>query len=218
MFARARSESWITSFTSHRSGLARTERLSFSTPDSACGRCTLVSSGVHQAQNAAVAIATVGALGAVLEPDWTEIQRGLDAVTLPGRYHTQGKYIFDVAHNPDAARALSQTIGTVNPPRPRVAIVAVLSDKDWRGVLRELAPVIDRFIITKAPTAPPERTWDSAEATAFAKEAGMVAEEEPDFDAALSGAVRGAGTVLVTGSFHTVGDAMSRLQVSPFAP
>jgi folylpolyglutamate synthase/dihydropteroate synthase len=24
-------------------------------------------------------------------------------------------------------------------------------------------------------------------------------------------------TVLVTGSFHTVGDAMSRLQVSPFA-
>ena len=60
-------------------------------------------------------------------------------------------------------------------------------------------------------------TRGPAEATAFAKEAGMVAEEQPDFDAALSGAVRGAGTVLVTGSFHTVGDAMSRLQVSPFA-
>ena len=174
--------------------------------------------GVHQAQNAAVAIATVRALGAVLEPDWPEIHRGLDAVALPGRYQTQGKYIFDVAHNPDAARALSQTIGTLAPPRPRVAVVAVLSDKDWRGVLRELAPVVDRFIITKAPTAPSERTWDSAEATAFAKAAGMVAEEQPDFDAALSGSVRGAGTVLVTGSFHTVGDAMSRLQVSPFSP
>ena len=27
-----------------------------------------------------------------------------------------------------------------------------------------------------------------------------------------------APTVVVTGSFHTVGDAMARLQVSPFAP
>ena len=34
---------------------------------------------------------------------------------------------------------------------------------------------------------------------------------EPDFDAALTGVQRGAATVVVTGSFHTVGDAMARL-------
>jgi dihydrofolate synthase/folylpolyglutamate synthase len=45
---------------------------------------------------------------------------------------------------------------------------------------------------------------------------GLQAEAEADFDRALEAAERDAGTVLVTGSFHTVGDAMARLQVSPF--
>ena len=39
---------------------------------------------------------------------------------------------------------------------------------------------------------------------------------EPDFDRALAGIQDGARTVLVTGSFHTVGDAMARLP--GFAP
>jgi folylpolyglutamate synthase/dihydropteroate synthase len=34
---------------------------------------------------------------------------------------------------------------------------------------------------------------------------------QPDFDLALQDVQRGAGTVLVTGSFHTVGDALARL-------
>lgn len=174
--------------------------------------------GAHQAQNASVAIATVRALGPMLEPDWGEIDRGLRAVYLPGRFHVQGRYIFDVAHNPDAARALAQTLTAVSPPRPRTAVITVLSDKDWRGVLRELAPAVDRIIITNAPSAPPERAWNPTEATAFALSVGLVAMEQPDFDLALEHALRDASTVLVTGSFHTVGDAMSRLQVSPFAP
>jgi folylpolyglutamate synthase/dihydropteroate synthase len=33
----------------------------------------------------------------------------------------------------------------------------------------------------------------------------------PDFHAALAEVQRGAGTILVTGSFHTVGDVMSEL-------
>jgi hypothetical protein len=39
---------------------------------------------------------------------------------------------------------------------------------------------------------------------------------EPEFDLALEQVQRGAGTVLVTGSFFTVGDAMARLP--GFAP
>jgi dihydrofolate synthase / folylpolyglutamate synthase len=38
---------------------------------------------------------------------------------------------------------------------------------------------------------------------------------EPDFDRALSYAATAGATVLVTGSFHTVGDAMARLQAPP---
>jgi hypothetical protein len=39
---------------------------------------------------------------------------------------------------------------------------------------------------------------------------------EPDFDRALQEVQDGAGTILVTGSFHTVGDALARLP--GFAP
>jgi dihydrofolate synthase/folylpolyglutamate synthase len=38
-----------------------------------------------------------------------------------------------------------------------------------------------------------------------------------DFGQALAHARSEAATVLVTGSFHTVGDAMERLQVHPLA-
>jgi len=37
----------------------------------------------------------------------------------------------------------------------------------------------------------------------------------PDFDRALEAAGREAATVLVTGSFHTVGDVMVSLGMSP---
>jgi len=41
--------------------------------------------------------------------------------------------------------------------------------------------------------------------------------EVPDFDAALAEAASRDEITLVTGSFHTVGDAMARLQVSPLS-
>jgi dihydrofolate synthase/folylpolyglutamate synthase len=96
-------------------------------------------------------------------------------------------------------------------------VLAVLTDKDWRGIIRELAPVVDRFIFTNAPSAPPERRWNPAEAQAFAESAAFAADLEPAFDIALERGKHDSATLLITGSFHTVGDAMSRLQVSPFA-
>jgi folylpolyglutamate synthase/dihydropteroate synthase len=96
-------------------------------------------------------------------------------------------------------------------------LVAVLSDKDWKGIISALAPAVDRFVFTNAPSAPPERRWDAAEAQAFASSEGFESEVEPDLAMALARAEKCGETVLVTGSFHTVGDVMSRLQVSPFA-
>ena len=46
---------------------------------------------------------------------------------------------------------------------------------------------------------------------------GWEAVLERDFDRAIDIASGLAATVLVTGSFHTVGDAMTRLQVDPLA-
>lgn len=174
--------------------------------------------GEHQARNTATAIATLAAIGKEYLPPPGKISTALAGVFLPGRFQRHGKFIFDVAHNPDGARTVAQTIRAINPPSPRTALIAVLADKDWKGIIGEIAPAVDRFLFTNAPSAPPERRWDPADALAFARARGFAAEIEPDFDAALARGEKESQTLLITGSFHTVGDAMSRLQVSPFAP
>jgi dihydrofolate synthase/folylpolyglutamate synthase len=173
--------------------------------------------GEFQARNTAIAIATVAALGAPYLPARAEISTKLARIFLRGRFQHWRSFIFDVAHNPDGARTVAGSIRALSPPAPRTALVAVLADKDWKGIIRALAPSVDRFVFTNAPSAPPERRWDPSQAQAFAKSQGIESELEPDLDRALEIARKSAGTVLVTGSFHTVGDVMSRLQVSPFA-
>lgn len=171
--------------------------------------------GAHQADNAALAITMADMLPEGLRPDAAAVERGLATVRLPGRFQRSGRYIFDVAHNPAGAAELARTLRAVQPPRPVVAVFSVLSDKDWRGMMEHLAPAVDHFVITNAPTSPPGRVWSMPEPLAYARERDLSAELVRDFDRALArGAERGA-TVLVTGSFHTVGDAMARLEVSP---
>jgi dihydrofolate synthase/folylpolyglutamate synthase len=93
----------------------------------------------------------------------------------------------------------------------------VLRDKDWRGIVRAVAEVADRTIVTMAPSAPSTRAWSLNEVASWSTETGILVERHDDFDAALRAATDGAATILVTGSFHTVGDAMERLQVDPLA-
>ena len=173
--------------------------------------------GAHQASNAMVALLMLRAAGAPWSVTLQEASDGLSRVKLPGRFHREGSFIFDVAHNPDGAQVLAATIRTVSAPRPVAALLTVLTDKDWRGVMAALAPVIDVFVLTFAPTAPVSRAWNADEALAYARSRGWEAVLERDFDRAISTASSLAATVIVTGSFHTVGDAMARLQVDPLA-
>lgn len=173
--------------------------------------------GTHQAWNACVALLMLHAAGAPYATSLDDASGALATVRLPGRYQESGKYVFDVAHNPDGAAVLARTLSAVGAARPVVALLTVLADKDWRGMMRALAPVVDRFVLTRSPTAPASRAWDPADAARFAADEGMRAEQIPDFDEALAAAGREGQTVLVTGSFHTVGDAMARLGVDPLA-
>ena len=172
--------------------------------------------GRHQARNAAIAIATLRELGSDYLPPTPEITAALSKVFLPGRFQRVGKFTFDVAHNPAGARAVAETLDDIDAPRPRTALLAVLSDKDWRGFISELSSAVDRFVFTDAPSAPRDRRWNPSDARSFADSLGLRSELEPDLDRALELAGRQSETVVVTGSFHTVGDVMSRLQVSPF--
>jgi dihydrofolate synthase/folylpolyglutamate synthase len=174
--------------------------------------------GAHQAANAAVALAMIEQLPASVRPSEAVIRAGLGKAWLPGRFHRVGQFIFDVAHNPAGAEVLASTLRLVSDGKPVVAVLSVLGDKDWRGIMRALAPVVSRFVLTVAPTSPASRTWDLPEPMAYARENGWPAVLIRDFGRAIEQAAEGWGTVLITGSFHTVGDAMARLEVSPTAP
>ena len=172
--------------------------------------------GRHQARNTAIAIAAVDAL-AENESALTSVSPALRSLFLPGRFQRVGKFIFDVAHNPAGAEAVADSLRAIDTSGPRTAVVAVLDDKDWEPMILAWATAVDRFIFTNAPSAPANRAWDPSEANEFARDEGLASELEPELGVALARAEQHSGTVLITGSFHTVGDAMSRLQVSPFA-
>ena len=179
------------------------------------GAVTTGLAGAHQASNAALALLMLNSAGGSFATTLAEACTSLPSVRLPGRFHRVGPFIFDVAHNPDGAAVFAATVRAVAPPHPRAVVLCVLADKDWRGVMRALSGVVDLFVLTDAPTAPTSRAWDRTTAAAFARDCGWPAVAFSDFDHALTHATEVAETVLVTGSFHTVGDAMSRLNVDP---
>lgn len=174
-------------------------------------------SGAHQSRNAAVAQATLRALSDGLRPSEKAIRDGFVAARLPGRFDRRGRWIFDVAHNPSGVEVLVAALAEAHPPRPLHALVGILGDKDWAAMLRTLSAVVDRLWVTDPPSAPPERRWDlEAVGPVVRRSGGPPVVIEPDFEKALITVQSGAGTALVTGSFHTVGDAMARLP--GFAP
>ncbi len=175
-------------------------------------RCGLI--GAAHAGNASVAMSMLNAAGGDMSVSLAEAARVFPRVSLRGRFQLRGNFIFDVAHNPDGTRVLAATLNAVAPERPVTAVLGVLNDKDWRSMIDVLAPHVDRFIFVSPPTAPSNRAWDPAYAQAYAAAKGFNSTVSEDFGEAIAGAGRILGTVLVTGSFHTVGDALHLLETA----
>ena len=173
--------------------------------------------GRHQAENVAFTLVLLDAAGLPYATTLDEAAHSLAGVRVAGRFQSEGRYIFDVAHNPEGSAVLASTLAAVRPAVPVVALFSVLADKDWRSMMRSLAKSVSHFVLTVAPSAPPNRVWDVNEAGRFAANEAISAEVIKDFDTALSHASSLGQTTLVTGSFHTVGDAMARLQASPLS-
>ncbi|HUG28650.1 MAG TPA: Mur ligase family protein [Gemmatimonadales bacterium] len=169
--------------------------------------------GPHQRRNAAIAHAVLKALPERWRPAPEAIAAGFGAAHVAGRLDRRGKWLFDVAHNPDGMRSLVAALKAEPPPGPVHAIVSILGDKAWPEMLVALDQVVDQGILTVAPSADTRR-WDIEWLTRWLKDpARPPARAEwalvQDFDAAMAAAEFRAGTVLVTGSFHTVGDVMA---------
>lgn len=175
--------------------------------------------GPHQRRNAAVAQAVLEALPEPWRPPEEAVRVGFGRARVAGRLDRRGKWLFDVAHNPDGMRALVAALSADPPPGPVHALVSILGDKAWPEMLVQLDGVIDRGILTVAPSAD-TRKWDLDWLRRWLKDPSRPpARAEwallPHFDEAMAAAEHGAGTVLVTGSFHTVGDVMTARGLSP---
>jgi dihydrofolate synthase/folylpolyglutamate synthase len=160
------------------------------------------------------------ALPAPYRPDRDAIERGFATAFVPGRLDRRGKWLFDVAHNPDGVQALCRALEELRVPRPIHALVSILGDKEWPDMLVQLDRVIDRGVLTVAPSAA-SRRWDLGWLRRWLERrdrppARATWRLVEDFRAALELAQRNAGTVLVTGSFHTVGDVMEAVGLAPF--
>ena len=175
--------------------------------------------GAHQRRNAAVAVAVLEALPPPWRPGGEAVCAGFAAATLPGRLERRGKWLFDVAHNLDGVAALCRAIGELDLPRPVHALVSILGDKAWPEMLVQLDRVVDRGILTVTPSAEGRR-WDLEWLRRWLKDPNRPPARAawllvPDFDEALRRVQDGAATVLATGSFHTVGDVMQAVGLSP---
>jgi dihydrofolate synthase / folylpolyglutamate synthase len=177
--------------------------------------------GGFQRRNFALAMAATEAFLGTID---RKVAADVAAETVvPGRLErvAEGPPTFvDVAHNPEAARALAEALPGIV-PSPVVACLAVLEDKDAAGIAAALAPAVDRVVCTGIPADGPDpggeamisaqrRAWSAAELARVCEEAGIAAEVEPRFDAALRRARELAaappqGGVVVTGSHYLLG-------------
>lgn len=178
--------------------------------------------GRHQAANTALAVEILEHLPEALRPDADAVLRGVASVVHPGRDQIERigdtTWLFDVAHNTAGIHSLVDTVDRLDLPRPLVALVGVLGDKDWRSMLPPLFARADLAVLTQAPSAPPERRWDPrAAGDAVAHVCPLRVED--DFAQALRRASNeaGRGTVVVTGSVHTVGSALKVLGKEPLS-
>ncbi|MBI4589271.1 MAG: bifunctional folylpolyglutamate synthase/dihydrofolate synthase [Candidatus Rokubacteria bacterium] len=168
--------------------------------------------GSFQPQNALLAVAAVKALTAagVRVPE-AAVREGLARVRWPGRFQIVGRnpwIVLDGAHNPAGAQALASSLRDAFGDEPKTLILGISADKDKAGILKALAPVASRLILTASthPRAtPPEElrallppTEARMEVTGSVREALRLALSPP-----------APPMICVTGSLFTVADVLA---------
>jgi dihydrofolate synthase/folylpolyglutamate synthase len=187
--------------------------------------------GAHQAQNAVCALAAVeaffgvgGGSGKVLETDL--VRAGFAEVRSPGRLEVvraSPTVLVDAAHNPHGMTATVKALSEAFAFTKLVGVLAVVADKDVRGILEILEPALDSVVVTENSSTRRMSADDLAALAVDVFGADRVT-VELRLDDAIDTAVRladedivgiGSSGVLVTGSVITAGDARTLLRAGP---
>ena len=177
--------------------------------------------GEIQAANMAACVALVDALEDKVPVPDDALRAGLASAQLRGRTERHVfdgvEWVFDVAHNPSAARVLRQSIepqAEAQRPSRTLAVFAAMEDKDLDGVLAPFARLVDRWHVSKPDS---ER---GAPLESVAKTLAALGASEPALHRDVAAACRAAAEearpgerVVVFGSFYTVGPALEALRL-----
>mgnify|MGYP002630807829 CR=1 FL=1 len=183
--------------------------------------CAVGMAGLHQAENAGVAVAAASLLHARGYPiSWPGLQRSLLAVQLPARIEQLGErplLIVDAAHNAASMESLCRTL-----PRQtscggrRVLVFAASAEKQIEEMLGSAGGWADRLILTRYTTNPRAASLERLIAAAH-KAVPLLAEsrvDEPDPLRATRHAKKLAGAggiVCVAGSFFLAAEVRRML-------
>ena len=185
--------------------------------------------GSHQLDNAALAIATLRALDADLQP--SVLEAGVLAARWPARLQhlTRGPLVdmappsseiwLDGGHNADGGRALAQAIADFEDaqPRPLVLVCGMLASKDASGFLRPFKGLAQELLAVPLPGDHAGRTPFDVVSTAQGE--GLAAAAATGVEAAL--AFLRARTwstpprILIAGSLYLAGDVLLRNGTPP---
>jgi dihydrofolate synthase/folylpolyglutamate synthase len=178
----------------------------------------LAARGVFQRRNFALArlAAETYLRGAGIEPHESAVREAAAATEVGGRMQVvawRPLTVLDGAHNPDAVRALVESLGELLGERPLALVLGVLEDKDAATMLGSLLGLCERAWFTAPPSA---RALSPAALQSLARQLGFDAVVcEPDPAGALADAQAWAqergGAVLVTGSVYLIGELLARL-------
>ena len=165
--------------------------------------------GSYQLDNAAAAVAALLSLREHLPVPREAIEQGLRDALIGGRFQQVAaapEIYLDVAHNPQAARALAANLAVASCTGRTLAVAGMLADKDHAGVFGALAPVVSRWFLADlggARGAGAPALLEALRRVAAAAPAELHARPA----AALAAARKAAGhddRIIVFGSFHTV--------------
>jgi dihydrofolate synthase/folylpolyglutamate synthase len=143
--------------------------------------------GAHQAGNAACALAAVEAFlgGGEHKLDPERILAGFAGATSPGRLEVVRRsptVLVDAAHNPAGAQALADAVEESFGFDRLVGVVAVLADKDARGMLEILEPILNDVVVTRttSPRALDPQELGSVAAQVFGTDRVHISASLPD--------------------------------------
>ena len=171
--------------------------------------------GAYQLANAATALAALDVLRDRLPVPMGAVREGLVSVELPGRLQVlpgRPVTVLDVAHNPQAAAALADSLASMGFHPQTWAVFGIMADKDIGSVIAALLPRVDRWYVASLP---PPRGATAEDLRLRLQAAGVAPAAIRDFNDPASAyraareAVAEADRIIVFGSFLTVAAALA---------